>query len=140
MRQAEALRGNPDATKGRWFREDRLDARATHRTRPTRTGRYAVIEGSILLATLCGGAFLQLFAHSTSRLDGRIGLNRTATAVTPLELEHVHCSIAPDGAIAEHLNRVLQFVPDGCHEIAVRLVRVDMDPEHSVFAGHRDRE
>ena len=42
--------------------------------------------------------------------------------------------------MAEHFNRVLQLVPDGSHEIAIRFPRVDKDPEHTVWASYRHGE
>jgi hypothetical protein len=38
------------------------------------------------------------------------------------------------------LNRVLQFVPDGRHEIAIRCSPVDQNPKQSIWAHHRHLE
>jgi hypothetical protein len=76
--------------------------------------------------------FLQFIVHGCARQDSCLGLKRaatplaeTTTLLAPLAIEHQYRSVAPHTPLAEHLDRVLQFVPDGCHEIAVRGARVN---------------
>lgn len=94
----------------------------------------------VLFATLPGGcAFLQFIAHRIPRPDGRIGLKPEEAPGAHLLKEQDHRAVVPDRAIAEHFNRVLQFVPHGSHQIAVHLPWVDEDPKHPVGASHRHR-
>jgi hypothetical protein len=64
-------------------------------------------------------ACAQFSAHRNARCDGRIGLEPEATRVAHLFMEQDHLAGAPDLAIGEHFNGVLQFMPDEPHEIAV---------------------
>jgi hypothetical protein len=93
----------------------------------------------LLFATLGSGACSQFSAHSKARLEGRSGLKSVGPVVASSVKEQNHSADAPDRWIAEDFNRVLQFVPDGSHEVAVRLPRVDPDLEQSVWTGDRHR-
>jgi hypothetical protein len=95
-------------------------------------------RGGSLFATL-SDAIPPFIAHRNARPNGRIGLEPEATRVAHLFVEQDHRAVVPDGAMAKHFNRVLQFVPDVCHEVAIRRPRFHKDPQHSVWAGYRHR-
>jgi hypothetical protein len=42
--------------------------------------------------------------------------------------------------MTEYLDRVLQFVPDGCHEVVIRGSRVNQNSKHSMCTDRRHRE
>jgi hypothetical protein len=106
---------------------------------PARDRPRSLGGGCLLFATLRSGACSQFSAHSKARLEGRSGLKPVGPVVASSVKEQNHSADAPDGWIAEDFNRVLQFVPDGFYEIAVRLPRVDPDLEQSVWTGDRHR-
>ncbi len=92
-----------------------------------------------LFASFRRRVFLKLGAHDLTCSNCGIGLKPAATRVADPHIEQGHRAEAPDVAIAEDFNRMLEFMPDICHEIAIRRPRVDKDTEHSVWTHRRHR-
>src|SRR5262245_9405538 len=95
-----------------------------------------------LLSTLRGRAFSQFGAHGITCHDCGVGFKAIAASAdqaTAIEIEQGYLAAAPDVAMAEYFNRMLQFMSDGSHDFVIRLLRVDENSEHSIGAGHRHR-
>src|SRR5262245_44071395 len=85
-----------------------------------------------LLSTLRARAISQFGAHGITCHDCGVGFKAIAASVSQanaIEIEQGYLAAAPDVAMAQYFNRMLQFMPDGSHDFVIRLSWIDENSE-----------